>query len=275
LETLHVTRLAQITVERFEQFRTRCKQQGHAPRTLDHESVVVKQFLRWCCRRHWLSTHPLADVKLGKPVMEPRGGPSLEQVNAGLEAARSTRRLQYALLAFTGMRSGECQRLRPEDVDLSGNRIHVASREGAETKTRRSRKVPIHARLRALLGTIPRTDRPWFFTANPSNRYPEGDHWINPKKLKEDFVKLVTRLGIPAGRDGGGFTIHSLRHFFETHCVNAGIPQRVIDTWLGHGSDQSMAAKYYRLRDEDSQAFMAKVPFGTGTPAADAGHTEG
>ncbi|MDB5306859.1 MAG: hypothetical protein JWO38_1061, partial [Gemmataceae bacterium] len=38
-------------------------------------------------------------------------------------------------------------------------------------------------------------------------------------------------------------------------------PQRVIDTWLGHRSDKSMAAVYYRLRDEDSQSFMAKVPF--------------
>jgi len=44
--------------------------------------------------------------------------------------------------------------------------------------------------------------------------------------------------------------------------VNAGIPQRVIDTWLGHRSDKSMAAVYYRLRDEESQSFMAKVPFG-------------
>jgi hypothetical protein len=78
---------------------------------------------------------------------------------------------------------------------------------------------------------------------------------------------------LPVGREAG-FVVHSLRHFFETFTVNAGVPQRVIDTWLGHRSDKSMAAVYYRLRDEDSQAFMTKVPFGTGSPAADAG-TEG
>jgi integrase len=65
--------------------------------------------------------------------------------------------------------------------------------------------------------------------------------------------------------------IHSLRHFFETFTVNAGVPQRAVDAWPGHHSDKSMAAVYYRLRDEDSQAFMAKVPFGAGEPAADAG----
>ena len=49
----------------------------------------------------------------------------------------------------------------------------------------------------------------------------------------------------------------------------------MVDTWLGHRSDQSMAAIYYKLRDEESQQFMTKVPFGTGTPAADAGPKEG
>lgn len=44
----------------------------------------------------------------------------------------------------------------------------------------------------------------------------------------------------------------------------AGIPQRVIDTWLGHRSDRSMGSVYYRLSDTDSRAFMEKVPFGPG-----------
>ena len=47
-----------------------------------------------------------------------------------------------------------------------------------------------------------------------------------------------------------------------------------MDAWLGHSSDRSMAAVYYKLRDEESQQFMIKVPFGTGMPAADAGDTE-
>lgn len=74
------------------------------------------------------------------------------------------------------------------------------------------------------------------------------------------FARLAGKLGLPVGREHG-FVIHSLRHFFETFTVNVGIPQRVIDTWLGHRSDKSMAAVYYRLHDEESQAFMAKVPF--------------
>ena len=89
--------------------------------------------------------------------------------------------------------------------------------------------------------------------------------------MNEDFSKLLAAAGVAAGRKTGGFSIHSLRNSFETVCVNAGIPQRVIDTWLGHRSDRSMASVYYKLPDEDSQQFMLKVPLGTGQPAADAG----
>ena len=49
-----------------------------------------------------------------------------------------------------------------------------------------------------------------------------------------------------------------MRHSVETITVNAGIPQRVVDTWLGRQSDRSTASVYYRLSDEESQEFMTK-----------------
>lgn len=133
--------------------------------------------------------------------------------------------------------------------------------------------MPIHPRLRPLLEAMATPKRSWFFESPPSPKYPQGGHYINVKHLNDEFVPLLKKLGLRAGRQDG-FTIHSLRHSFETICVNAGIPQRVIDTWMGHWSDRSMASVYYRLRDEDSQRFMKGVPFGTGKPAADAGDKE-
>jgi integrase len=271
-ELSRILRLGQITIPLFDQFRAHRKKE-HGPRSMFHEAVVIKQWLKWCRVRRWLLENPLADYKLSKPKLERRGGPCLEQVNQILRKAKGPNYTLYAVLAFTGMRSGELQRLRPEDVDLNGNWIQIASREGAETKTRRSRKVPIHPRLRPLLEAQPARKRPWFFTASPSRKYPAGDHWISTKRLNDAFVKLVQGLEMPAGREGGGFTIHSFRHFFETFSTNHCIPQRVVDAWLGHVGDQSMGANYCKLADADSQAFMTNVPFGTGKSAADAGDT--
>ena len=74
---------------------------------------------------------------------------------------------------------------------------------------------------------------------------------------------MLRSLSIPEGRKDGGFTLHSLRNFFETETVNQRIPQRVIDTWLGHNADRSMGAQYYRLNDDESQSMMRSLRFET------------
>ena len=268
----HVTNIGQVTASHFDRFRSERKAIWHR-KTLYNGSVIVKQIFKWAKSRKLIAENPLADIRLEKPPLEPKLGPSLEQVDVILAASNEPLTNHLAVLSFTGMRAGELQRLRIEDVDLKGGWVHIVSRLGGETKTRTSRKVPIHPRLRAALEVLPKTPGPWLFCAAASKKFPAGDHHINVKRLNEQFTRLAAKLGMPVGREHG-FVIHSLRHFFETFTVNAGIPQRVIDTWLGHRSDKSMAAVYYRLRDEESQSFMAKVPFGIAPSSVNMENTE-
>lgn len=270
-EDNNVHRLTQVTMALVDKYRAFRKPNLSLP-SMHTEAVMLKTLFKWARHRKYLRENPLESMKFTKPISRPRGGPSLAEVQTILAMALEPDRTHYAVLAFTGMRSGELRRLRVEDVDLEGNWIHIMSREGAETKTGLSRKVPIHPNLRPLLAAVSATGS-WFFTAPPSRQYPQGGHWINTTRLNQDFVALLTKAGVKAGRKTGGFSIHSLRNSFETICVNAGIPQRVVDTWLGHRSDRSMASVYYKLTDSESQAFMLKVPLGTGEPAADASTT--
>jgi integrase len=128
--------------------------------------------------------------------------------------------------------------------------------------------VPIHPRLRAILEPLMKSTRHYLFCARASSKFPDGDHHINIMRMNDRFKSLLKVLGLPVGRDVG-YVNHSLRHFFETYAANNRIPQRAIDTWLGHRTDQSMAAVYYRLTDEESQKFMLEVPFGQVADGAD------
>ena len=267
-ERNNVFRLSQVTLGLVDKYRA-FRKPDLSMKSMHNEAVMLKTLFKWAKQRKYIKENPLAEMKFQRPRLEPRGGPTQAEVERILMTSGEPRHTQYAALAFTGMRSGELQRLRVEDLDFTGNWIHIVSREGAETKTGYSRKVPIHPLLKPLLQALPKTG-PWLFTAPASRKYPQGGHWINTKHLNEDFQKLLTGTGVAAGRKTGGFSIHSLRNSFETICVNTGIPQRAVDTWLGHRSDKSMGSVYYKLSDADSQAFMLKVPFGTGQSAADA-----
>jgi integrase len=270
-ESQDVYYLGQIDLSLVDQYRA-FRKPGLGLHSMHNEAVMLKSLLKWAKQRKYIRDNPLAEMKSHKPRLNPRGGPTQGQIEQILNMAREPRLTQYAVLAFTGMRSGELQRLRVEDIDFTGNWIHIISREGAETKTGYSRKVPIHPKLKPFLEALPKNG-PWLFTAPPSRKYPAGGHWINTKHVNEDFLRLLTATGVTAGRKTGGFSIHSLRNSFETTCVNAAIPQRVVDTWLGHRSDKSMASVYYKLTDKESQTFMLMVPLGTGEPTADVGKT--
>jgi integrase len=252
--------LSGVTVAIMDAFRAERRKIREMP-TVNHETLVVKGFCRWCRSRQLITVNPLAEYRVAKSTPKKRVAPALDEVQAVLANSRPCLRRILAALAFTGMRIGELQHLLVRDVDLGKNWIYIESREGAETKTRRSRKIPIHPILRQLL--VGNGDRrgPWFFCAAPSSKFPAGDHWISPKKINEAFLRVAERLGFPVGRRSNGYTVHSLRHFFETFAVNSRIPQRVVDTWMGHQSDRSMGAAYYTLTDADSQKFMREVPF--------------
>lgn len=255
-----------LLVDRFRQAR----KPTHAAKSMCNDGTNLKAFFTWCVERDLLKVNPMAAMRFSKPKLHPRGGPDLAAIDTILSLAKEPQRTQMALLAFTGCRAGEMRRLLVADVDFDGNWIRIESRPGAETKSGCSRKVPIHPRLRLILESLSQSGRQWFFATAPTGQLTTTEQPIDPEKLNEYFKELLTEIGLPAGRDSG-YTLHSLRSSFETICNHARIPQRVIDTWLGHGSDQSMAAVYYRLDDQESQKFIKKVPFGTGKPAADAG----
>jgi integrase len=113
----------------------------------------------------------------------------------------------------------------------------------------------------------------YFFTAPPSRKYSSGGRPINTKHLNDDFVRIVKKLGMPAGRDAG-YTIHSPRHFFKSFCISHGVPREYVDAWQGHASIKSASDLYVHTFDAESQRLMSLVPSGDGEPAAYAGDEE-
>ena len=255
-----VHHLADVDLRSIDSYRA-SRKPALSPKSMHNEGQLLKQFFSWCAERLLINRNPLALRRFQRPKYSPKPSPSLCQVNAILKEASAIRFPVLALLAFTGTRSGEAAHLQIQDIDFDGNWIHFVSREGFETKTGESRKVPIHPHLRPeLVKAIGSRKSGWVFTALPSRKFPNGDHHISTKHLNNDFLKVLKTLNIPSGQNGG-FTVHSLRRAFKTICVNANIPREVVDVWQGHARVRAASDLYYSLSDEDSQKFMKLTPF--------------
>ena len=246
--------LHQLKSTDFDDYRNQ-RAKECSQKTTYGECVILKQFLKYCKSRKLISENPFQDLDIPKPPTNKRHAPTLEQMTAILNSVSESDKIPLLTLVYTGMRSGELQRLQIQDVDFSQNWIHVVSRPGLPTKTGQSRKIPIHPILRKVLEDYkPVRKSHWFFQGKGGAK-----GWLNVSKLNDRLQKTLEMIGLPSGRENG-FTVHSSRHFMESFGINQGVPQRAMDIWLGHVGDKSTSKVYYTLTDAESQQFMAKLP---------------
>jgi len=135
-----------------------------------------------------------------------------------------------------GLRLSEACHLKVEHIDRARMQIRVEQGKG-----RKDRYTLLSPRLVSELDAYSRSFRP--------------QHWLFPSSLdaqaplphatgQKIFYKAVSRAGLP--RKGG---IHSLRHSFATHLLEAGVEITIVQRLLGHSS-LSTTSTYLHVRQE-------------------------
>jgi site-specific recombinase XerD len=185
---------------------------------------------------------PFAEVdaalpRMKKPLLRPRIY-SPEQVTRLLNAECLS--VKHRMLLMTtyaaGLRISEVCRLRPEHILSERGQIHVVQGKGAK-----DRYTILSPRLLAELRTYWRIYQPkdWLF---PSDLKP-GCHLVK-EAIKRAFHRAVRATGLPS--NGG---VHSLRHSFATHLLEAGVPVPIMQRLLGHRS-YATTSRYLHVRRE-------------------------
>ena len=130
-----------------------------------------------------------------------------------------------------GLRLSEATRLEISDVDSSRMQLHVHGKGDKE------RYVPLPERTLAILRKHWKTHRSprWLFPARISRggKY-TTDHKQQPihgSSLRRAFHQALKQNGIHKRAH-----VHSLRHTYGTHLLEAGFNLRLIQIYLGHGS---------------------------------------
>ncbi len=157
-----------------------------------------------------------------------------------------------------GLRLNEACHLKPTHIDSARMQIRVELGKG-----RKDRYTLLSPRLLEELRAYWKAFRPagWLFPASHDAKEPMPDG-----TGQRIFWNAVKRAGLP--RKGG---IHSLRHSFATHLLEAGVEITVVQRLLGHSS-LSTTSNYLHVRQERLAQIQSPLQLLdlTGIPAAPA-----
>lgn len=185
-----------------------------------------------------------------------------DEVMRVLNLMEGTTRLMAETLYGAGLRLMECVRLRVKDIDFELNQITVRDGKGAKdrvtmlpgrvkqglqehlVRVERLHRQDLdqgygHVHLpKALKEKYPNADRAWswqyvFPSKNPSMD-PRGDgrkqrHHVNETVLQKAVQRAVRLAGLAKLA-----TVHTFRHSFATHLLQAGYDIRTVQQLMGH-----------------------------------------
>jgi integrase/recombinase XerD len=175
--------------------------------------------------------------RMKKPLLRPRIY-SPEQVARLLNAAGlSVKERAMLLVAYAaGLRALEVCRLRPEHILSERGQILVSQGKGFK-----DRYTVLSPRLLSELRCYWRIYRPkeWLFPSPQKPGFP-----VVTMTLRRAFDHAVRATGLPS--NGG---VHSLRHSFATHLLEAGVPLPVLQRLLGHNK-LATTTRYLHVRRE-------------------------
>lgn len=143
-----------------------------------------------------------------------------------------------------GLRASELLHLRVEDIDSARMVLHV--RQG---KGNKDRQVPLSSILLDDLRRYWRTYRPqsWLFPGKSKDRP------LCVTALQRRFRRVVERLGFRKR-----VSLHTLRHSYATHLLEAGVPLPTLQRLLGHSSLQT-TLQYTHVRAEHIQSLASPL----------------
>jgi integrase len=237
-------RLADLERIDLQAFVERLMADGLAPPTIDVTLLPVRAIYRLALERGEIMINPCDKVRL------PRSDRRRDRIADPIEAAAliaavpGEHRPIWAAAMYAGLRRGELQALRLEDVDLAGGVVRAERgwdfKEGAiELKSNAGRRrVPIAAVLRDhLADRVARVQR----SGGDLLFGEDGERPFRPESLQRAADDAWEEAGLSR------ITLHECRHTFASLMIAAGVNAKALQTYMGHANISITLDRYGHL----------------------------
>jgi integrase/recombinase XerD len=255
IDDLRLRNYAPRTIEAYvSQVASFARHFGRSPELLGREDIRAFQLHLLQRRLAWNTFNQavcalrfLYRITLGRPEelvfipfgKRPKTLPSVlspDEVLRLLEAASPGRDRVLLQVAYgCGLRLNELLHVRVNDLDSARMVVHVHQGKGGK-----DRLVPLSQRLLQELRAYWRRWRPWPWLF--PGRSPDGT--LSRGNVQRRFATLVKKVALSKP-----CTMHTLRHSYATHLLEAGVDVLTLKLLLGHTSLQT-TARYLHISTE-------------------------
>jgi site-specific recombinase XerD len=243
----------QITEAEVRQYLVYLKdRRGYSPSSLKIAASGLIFFYTHTVPRDWLT---FKNLRIPRPQSLP-DVLSLAEVRRLIAAVRTPHNQTFFWTVYSlGLRLQEGLHLQVGDMDSARMVVHVHRGKGSK-----DRYVPLPPRTLAVLRQYGATHRHpiWLFPATGRD-HAEAHSATEPmarSSVHGAMKRVVQELGFSKR-----VTIHTLRHSYATHLLEAGVNLRLIQQYLGHSSLQATMIYLHltSLGQEQARATIAKL----------------
>ena len=164
---------------------------------------------------------------------------SMEEVRRLLKAPKQLRdRLLLGIIYDTGLRISEATSLLIEDVDLDRQQLFIR-----QSKNKKDRYVPFSSHIARGVRNYLKIDRPQRFLFERDNRY-------KGIPLSHNRIRRIMKKAMQTADIQKQASVHSLRHTYATHQLEAGQTIYGVKRLLGHAN----------IKNTEVYLHLARVP---------------
>jgi integrase/recombinase XerD len=189
--------------------------------SITHALCGLKVFYQHTLGRAWpvfTLVRPKSEAKL--PVV--LGREEVQHVLTAVHLPLYRRRL--TIIYGCGLRLHEALQLEIPDIDSARQFLHIRGGKG-----NRDRYVPLPEHGLTLLRELWRTHRDPILVFPARGSVPGSRTRIHPSTIQRAFTRAVRDSGVHKRAD-----VHTLRHSYATHLLEAGVALQLIQQYLGH-----------------------------------------
>jgi integrase len=246
-----------VTLRSLEQWAT-ARRNACSAHTFNYELETLRRILDYAVEHGILMENPAHKIKRCKPHKKPVAIPTKDQFRKMLDEMHAKGSQDSAdlaeLLAYSGCRKGElvgdAKYSKPpmfwRDVDFELKVFTVTRSKNHEPRT-----VPLFPAMENFLCELQSRRQ------DPTNT---NERIIPIYSAKTAITSACKATNLPH------FHHHSLRHFFCSNAIEAGVDFKTIAGWLGHKDGGVLVARTYgHLRNEHSAAMAKRMSWGAST----------